>query len=29
MSNFPKVIFTVSEMSGDTPAELGKIVMEV
>ena len=29
MSNFPKVIFTVSEMSGDTPAELGKIVMEL
>ena len=29
MSNFPKVIFTVAEMSGDTPAELGKIVMEL
>ena len=29
MSSFPKVIFTVAEMSGDTPAELGKIVMEL
>ena len=29
MSNFPKVILTVAEAVGETPAEIGKIVVEL